>query len=102
MSICVVCVLCGVVCGCVFVGVCMCVYVCLLLESIKVRCDVNIINKCTIGTVNIIYLICDKIHNKIQLYLYVLLQPLKRLFDSYFSNSAKFGRLVNHLNLRTV
>ena len=30
-----------------------------LLESIKVRCDVNIINKGTLGTINIIYLIFE-------------------------------------------
>ena len=74
-----------------------------MLESIKVRCDVNILNKGTLGTINIIYLIFVIIYNKIQLYLYVyLFQPLKRLLENHFSDSAKFGRSANLLNLKTV
>ena len=74
-----------------------------LLESIRVKVYVNIINKGTLGTINIIYLIFEIIHNKIQLYLYGLMfQPLKRLLEKYFSDSANFGHLVNLLNLKTV
>ena len=74
-----------------------------LSESIKVRCDVNILNKGTLGTINIIYLIFVIIHNKIQLYLYIyLFQPLKKLLDNYFSDSAKFGHSANRLNLKTI